>query len=139
MVLIAPPGINEPQRLQFQVAQYKELASGQLERTDATQSEYADACVRIGKEVGVPTLDLRSLKARADWPELQSDGLHMSAAGQKAIWHELRPLVDSLLGPVRPLPPAAPFSTHCLSVLRVSQGYVRVLRVLNVQYDVREL
>jgi len=104
VVLIAPPGLNESQRLQFQVEQYKELATGQLERFNATQSKYADACVRVGQEVGAPTLDLRTLQKRADWPELQMDGLHMSRTGQIAIWHELRPLIDSLLGPVQDLP-----------------------------------
>ena len=47
---------------------------------------YANACVKLGEQLNVPTLDLHNaFVARSDWRSLLVDGLHPNAQGGEAI------------------------------------------------------
>lgn len=64
VVLISPPPIIEEERLKGQMARWKEFGSEGpaplLDRDAENTHKYAEAVVAVGKETGIPTVDLWS-------------------------------------------------------------------------------
>lgn len=59
--------------------------------------------MQVGRVAGVPVVDLWTrLQERADWRELLSDGLHLSGAGNEAVFCELRRCLDEELPHIHP-------------------------------------
>ena len=56
--------------------------------------QYAAACRKLGLQLGVPVLDLwTQLQTQPDWNTHLSDGLHLSAAGNEAVYLLLSQLI----------------------------------------------
>lgn len=87
VVFLTPPPVLDDQRKQFMVEQ-----SGQaillLDRENEYTKKYAEKTVLVGKELGVPVLDLWTrLQQEPDWNSGRylDDGLHFTPAGQALI------------------------------------------------------
>lgn len=86
LLLITPPPLDEAAWQACCVAKYAVPPDAAPNRDFATTKRYAQAVVALGKEAGVPTLDLHgAFVSRADWRELLSDGLHPNEAGGRFI------------------------------------------------------
>ncbi len=86
-MIIGPPPINEAARLAYQVTTYGSKATGIIDRTTENARLYAAVCDEVGKEMGIPVVNLCELMTKVDgWTKfLNSDGLHLSEAGQKFV------------------------------------------------------
>lgn len=73
------------------------------DRTLAYMQPYAAAVADIGKQAGVPVVDLfNRLQAVPGWQtQLLKDGLHFTPAGSMAVWQELREVLEAQLPQVR--------------------------------------
>mmetsp|Transcript_24252 Transcript_24252/g.36377 ORF Transcript_24252/g.36377 Transcript_24252/m.36377 type:complete len:264 (-) Transcript_24252:56-847(-) len=88
IILIAPPPIEETQRLAYQKQRYKESASGKLERTLELSKQYASACESVGKEVKLPVINLwKSMMEEKDIKPFFWDGLHLTAKGNEFVYN----------------------------------------------------
>lgn len=98
IILITPPPICSEGRLRFQKERYKERATGVLERTLELSGKYAKAVVDISIELNIPLLDLwKEMQMVPSWPTLLSDGLHLSATGNKFVGDALLGTIEKLL------------------------------------------
>jgi lysophospholipase L1-like esterase len=102
IILIAPPPVCHDARLKFQKEKYKEKATGKLERTLELSGRYAKALTEVAEELNLPCLDVwtkmqNSTSLTQTWEEYLSDGLHLSAAGNKFLGEALLDLIDDLL------------------------------------------
>ena len=68
----------------IQIDTYGNQALGVLDRTADNTGLYAAACETVGKQMGVPVVNLwRLMLSQPNWQEfLLSDGLHFTPAGQ---------------------------------------------------------
>ena len=88
VLLITPPPVDEEAWHGFCVERFGVQADAELNRNFETTALYACQCKDIGREMGVPTLDLHSemSKNMSDrWKSLLVDGLHPNEAGGEAI------------------------------------------------------
>ncbi|KAL7492285.1 hypothetical protein ACHAWT_001456 [Skeletonema menzelii] len=102
IIFIAPPPVCHDGRLKFQKDKYKDKATGKLERTLELSGKYAKAMTEVAKELNLPCLDVwtkmqESSSSLKPWQEYLSDGLHLSAAGNKFVGEALINLIDDLL------------------------------------------
>lgn len=104
VVVMSPPPVCHDGRLRYQKERYGEQATGKLERTLERSGEYAAAAGEVARELGLPFLDLWTTmqytpngEARWCWRDYLSDGLHLSAAGNKFVGDALIELVERLL------------------------------------------
>ncbi|KAL7527359.1 hypothetical protein ACHAWF_002147 [Thalassiosira exigua] len=103
IILVSPPPICHDGRLRFQKERYKNKASGKLERTLELSGKYAKGTKDVANESGVPFLDLwtkmqyTSSGEKENWRGFLSDGLHLSALGNKFVGESLIELIDQLL------------------------------------------
>lgn len=103
IILISCPPICHEKRLRFQQERYKEKATGKLERTLELSGKYANGTKEVALELGLPFLDLwttmqfDSSGEREHWRDFLSDGLHLSAAGNKFLGDSLIDIIDELL------------------------------------------
>jgi hypothetical protein len=67
------------------------------DRTNEHTQQYAAAVVELGKQAGVPVVDLfNSLQDVPGWQnELLSDGLHFTPAGSRRVWQGVREALES--------------------------------------------
>lgn len=102
IILIAPPPVCHDGRLRFQQERYKDRATGKLERTLELSGQYARTLMEVAKELNLPFLDVwtkmqDSSSSSKPWQENLSDGLHLSAAGNKFVGEALIDLIADLL------------------------------------------
>lgn len=58
------------------------------ERTNAAAGEYAAAVKQLGKELGLPVVDLwTDIQKQPLWEAYLSDGLHFTSFGNTAVYH----------------------------------------------------
>lgn len=100
IIVMSPPPVDHEGRLKFQKEQYKEKATGKLERTLERSGEYSLAAKEAAKELNVPFLDLwtnmqfTSSKVEKPWRNYLCDGLHLSSEGNKFVGDALMGLID---------------------------------------------
>eukprot|EP00892_Ulva_mutabilis_P003997 jgi/Ulvmu1/196/UM001_0200.1 len=98
IVIIAPPPVDEAARVAYNKDMHGENAKDTAERSNANTGLYAAACVEVGQAEGVAVVDLWTrLQEQPQWQALLSDGLHLSAAGNAAVFEQLRQCIDSTL------------------------------------------
>lgn len=98
IVLITPPPVCHEGRLRFQRERYREKATGVLERSLELSGQYSNALADIASELNLPLLDLWStMQLVPSWPELLSDGLHLSSAGNRFVGEALLDIIERLL------------------------------------------
>lgn len=101
--LITPPPVCHEGRLRFQKERYKEKATGHLERTLQLSGAYAKAVTDIAHDLDLPCLDLwtimqsSSLGEQQPWQQYLSDGLHLSASGNRFVGESLIDAIDQCL------------------------------------------
>lgn len=98
-----------------------------LDRTLDSTEPYALAAREVAAAQGVACLDLwHELLATPSWQALLSDGLHFTAAGQKALWDIVRKALDKHFPDMRSV--GASMTGHdtvawtCLAVSRATFG-----------------
>ncbi|KAL2936040.1 hypothetical protein RDABS01_019158 [Bienertia sinuspersici] len=60
VVLITPPPVDEEGRMEYAQSVYGEKAMKLPERTNETAGEYANQCISLAKELGIPSINLWS-------------------------------------------------------------------------------
>lgn len=125
IILITPPPVCHDGRLKFQKERYKDKATGQLERTLELSGKYAKGLTEVGKELSVPCLDVwtkmqDSSSSKQPWQQYLSDGLHLSAAGNKFVGKALIDLIDELLPEfsVKPCKHTGNINSSSISIMR---------------------
>jgi lysophospholipase L1-like esterase len=110
IIIISPPPVCHEGRLRYQKSQYKENATGKLERTLELSGQYAQGAGEVAKELNLPFIDLWTkmqfspctgeetavLVERTDWRTFLSDGLHFSAAGNKYVGETILQVIDQV-------------------------------------------
>ncbi|KAM5588037.1 GDSL esterase/lipase [Rosa sericea] len=88
IILITPPPIDEDGRLQFP---YIENPSNQPERTNEAAGAFAEACVAVARESGLPVIDLwTKMQQFPDWQKAHlRDGLHLTLRGNRLVFEEV--------------------------------------------------
>jgi lysophospholipase L1-like esterase len=115
IIMISPPPVCHEGRLRYQKVQYKEKATGELERTLELSGQYAQGARQVAEELNLPFLDLwtmmqfssstegggddeaKMVVERADWRSFLSDGLHFSASGNKFVGESILHMIDQVL------------------------------------------
>eukprot|EP01018_Ginkgo_biloba_P001151 Gb_05171 [translate_table: standard] len=94
IVLITPPPIDENARLR---SPFGEILSGLPERTSDNAATYAQACIAVANQSGVPVIDLCSrMQETPRWQEAYlSDGLHLTPAGNTVVFEELLKILSA--------------------------------------------
>ena len=88
VLLITPPPVDEDSWKRNAIEKYGVPEAAPANRNLEFTRKYATACVALGAELGVPTVDLyAAFLAREDWPaaSLLHDGLHPGPAGNGVI------------------------------------------------------
>ncbi|XP_040375531.1 GDSL esterase/lipase At5g45920 isoform X2 [Rosa chinensis] len=88
IILITPPPIDEDGRLQFP---YIENPLNQPERTNEAAGAFAEACVAVARESGLPVIDLwTKMQQFPDWQKAHlRDGLHLTLRGNRLVFEEV--------------------------------------------------
>ncbi|CAM6125924.1 unnamed protein product [Calypogeia fissa] len=95
VVLITPPPIYEKALIVWAREAFGDT-SGVPKRRNELAKMYAEECVKVGEEMGVPVLNLWStFQETPNWQEkLLCDGLHLSAEGNVKVFEELVKILD---------------------------------------------
>mmetsp|Transcript_16470 Transcript_16470/g.32197 ORF Transcript_16470/g.32197 Transcript_16470/m.32197 type:complete len:266 (+) Transcript_16470:29-826(+) len=94
IVVIAPPPVDVPRRLEFQKEKYGDKATGVAARSLELAKTYAEACVSVGSEMKIPVLNVCKLMIdKGDWKGYLNDGLHLSAEGNEFVFEALVALI----------------------------------------------
>lgn len=88
ILLITPPPIDEAARL---LHPYTENMLGLPERTNEAAGSYAEACIAVAGECGIPVVNLwAKMQQFPDWHKAYlSDGLHLTQAGNQIVFQEV--------------------------------------------------
>ncbi|KNA25747.1 hypothetical protein SOVF_004090 [Spinacia oleracea] len=91
VVLISPPPIDEQGRMEYAQSVYGEKAMKLPERTNETTGEYANQCVSLAEELGIPSINLWSkMQENEGWQrKYLSDGLHLTSEGNAVVHKEV--------------------------------------------------
>lgn len=132
IILITPTPVCHEGRLRHQKDLYKEEATGKLERTLELSGKYAEGAKEVANEMGLPILDLwtkmqqhapSSSTGKSSWRDFLSDGLHLSASGNKFVGESLIEIIDQILPElsVKPCPTTGGInsSSMCAGVKRI--------------------
>ena len=85
VVVSAPPVVHQ-QRLEFQVAKYKEKATGKLERNLTLSNKYAELARSVAEKRGRPFVNLwKGMQESPDWESYFWDGLHFTNSGSAYV------------------------------------------------------
>ncbi|VFQ88520.1 unnamed protein product [Cuscuta campestris] len=89
VILLSPPPISEAARILRNP--YGNNTPGLPERTNGAAGAYAQACLRVATELGVPSVDLwTKVQQVPDWETAcLSDGLHLARAGNALVFAEV--------------------------------------------------
>lgn len=114
VVVVGPPPVHHESRLRYQIKRYgAERATGKLERTLESSRAYAAAAARAAKESRAPFVDLWTDMTTArptDWHSFLSDGLHLSAEGNRFVGERLLDVIDKECAELRVAP--SPHTGH---------------------------
>ncbi|KAF5835556.1 SGNH hydrolase-type esterase domain-containing protein [Dunaliella salina] len=106
IVLMTPPPVHDAGRKEWQVLRVGKEASDAmpLDRTNEHTAGYAAACLAVGKELGVPCVDLYGrLQKEQEWgPSLFTDGLHFSPLGNAKVFEALLDTLASAYPDLKP-------------------------------------
>ena len=124
IILISPPPVCHDGRLRYQKERYKEKATGELERTLELSGKYAKGANEVAEEMGLHFLDLwTKMQLTSTWRGFLSDGLHLSASGNKFVGEALIELIDRVMPDlsVRPCPETGNInsSSECWEMRRI--------------------
>lgn len=91
VVLITPPPIYEEGRKAYAKSLYGEKAMRLPERTNEVTGLYAEACIEVAKDSGVPSINLWSKMQEIEgWQhKLLRDGLHLTPEGNGVVFEEV--------------------------------------------------
>ncbi|CAD7700596.1 unnamed protein product [Ostreobium quekettii] len=96
-LLITPPPVCNESRMKFLHKNCPSSANNSAaDRSLEVSGQYADACVTVSKELGVPSLNLwSSFQTQPAWnAELLQDGLHFSPSGSGFLFSRLIAAID---------------------------------------------
>lgn len=95
VVLITPPPVDGQEFVKFIRETYGDT-SGVPSRQNETTKMYAEECVKVGEESGVPVINLWSIfQETPNWQEkLLCDGVHLTAQGNIKVFDELIKFLD---------------------------------------------
>ncbi|KAG1668157.1 hypothetical protein FOA52_005149 [Chlamydomonas sp. UWO 241] len=107
IVLMTPPPVYEPGRVAAAAARAASEPGAQqwpLDRSNATTGVYAAAVGELGKELGLPVVELwEGMQADEGWGDaLFTDGLHFTPAGNAHVYGALMAAVASAYPDVAP-------------------------------------
>ncbi|KAG6384052.1 hypothetical protein SASPL_156152 [Salvia splendens] len=96
VVLITPPPIDLDGRREYARSMYGDKASKVADRTNEVTGTYAEQCVAIAKELGLPSINLWSkMQETNGWQRtFLSDGLHLTPKGNAVVFGELVKILD---------------------------------------------
>ncbi|GER38513.1 GDSL esterase/lipase At5g62930 [Striga asiatica] len=96
VVLITPPPVDEQGRREFARSLYGDKASEVHDRTNEVTGKYANKCVDLANELGLPSVNLWSKMQEIDGWEKKflSDGLHLTPEGNAVVFREVRKIFD---------------------------------------------
>ncbi|KAF8399680.1 hypothetical protein HHK36_015551 [Tetracentron sinense] len=91
VVLITPPPVDEEGRKEYARSLYGEKAMELSERTNEMTGVYANQCVELAKELGLPSINLWSMmQETVGWQKkFLSDGLHLTEEGNAVVHKEV--------------------------------------------------
>ncbi|NXS58735.1 IAH1 esterase, partial [Brachypteracias leptosomus] len=93
IILITPPPLQESAWEQACLAKGEKL-----NRRNATTGQYAQACVQVARDCGTEVLDLWTMmQKKQDFSSYLSDGLHLSAEGNRFLAAQLWSHLDKKL------------------------------------------
>ncbi|KAL3642357.1 hypothetical protein CASFOL_013172 [Castilleja foliolosa] len=98
VVLITPPPVDKQGRREFARSLYGDKASKLDDRTNEVTGEYANVCVNLAQEIGVPSINLWSKMQEIDgWQrKFLSDGLHLTPEGNAVVFQEVVKIFDKV-------------------------------------------
>lgn len=96
VVIITPPPVDEEGRMAYARSLYGEKAMELPERTNEVTGEYAQQCVELAKELGIPSINLWSkMQETEGWQKkFLSDGLHLTPEGNAVVHREVARVFD---------------------------------------------
>ncbi|XP_052178835.1 GDSL esterase/lipase At5g62930 [Diospyros lotus] len=91
VVIITPPPVDEEGRMAYARSLYGEKAMELPERTNEVTGVYAQQCVELAKELGIPSINLWSkMQETEGWQKkFLSDGLHLTPEGNAVVHREV--------------------------------------------------
>ncbi|KAH6759515.1 SGNH hydrolase-type esterase superfamily protein [Perilla frutescens var. hirtella] len=97
VVLISPPPIDLEGRQEYARSLYGDKASKLPDRTIEVAGIYAEQCVALAKELGLPSINLWSkMQETNGWQKkFLSDGLHLTPEGNAVVFGELVEILDA--------------------------------------------
>ncbi|KAK4479345.1 hypothetical protein RD792_014857 [Penstemon davidsonii] len=95
IVLITPPPIDLQGRREHARSLYGDKASTVPDRTNEESGLYAEQCVSLAKELGLPSINLWSkMQETEDWQKFLSDGLHLTPQGNAIVSEAVNKVFD---------------------------------------------
>lgn len=96
IIMMTPPPVSEPHRMAHALTTYG-ITLESSERTNEVTRQYADACVEVGADLGVPVLNLWDIfmKDACYGDVLLNDGLHLTAKGNELVYTSLEGVIDA--------------------------------------------
>lgn len=96
IIMMTPPPVSEPHRMAHALTTYW-ITLESSERTNEVTRQYADACVEVGADLGVPVLNLWDIfmKDVCYGDVLLNDGLHLTAKGNELVYTSLEGVIDA--------------------------------------------
>lgn len=91
VVLITPPPVDVEGRMEYARSIYGEKAMKLPERTNEVAGIYANKCVSLASELGIPSINLWSkMQETEGWQrKFLSDGLHLTSEGNAVVHKEV--------------------------------------------------
>lgn len=143
IVVMTPPPVHGPTRLQFQRDQYGDKATGIEERNTITAGHYASMAKRIAEANNVLLLDIWTLmlsEGEEAWPRLVGagvpggDGLHLSPVGQQYVAKHLIDLLEVNTVRAEEIPQELPWGrdmspTHFIATMNTYQTHTESRKI----------
>jgi hypothetical protein len=89
VIVLTPPAMDEPGRLQYQIDMYGDRAFARLDRSNEELQKYGMACKRACRKCVVPCEDM-FVAFEHDTKGYFTDGIHFNAEGQQRVWERLK-------------------------------------------------
>jgi lysophospholipase L1-like esterase len=121
VLLISPPPVHEPTRLEFQKIKYGEKATGVVDRTTAIVGEYGKVVKEVASQHNVLFIDIHNLMLQQGpnvWPGFVGvghpggDGLHFSREGEAFVAKHIIALIEKQTVAIESLPSELPWGSE---------------------------